>query len=35
MAPVLGAGKTERLISALQSLETLDDVRRLRPLFTA
>lgn len=35
LAPVLGASKTERLISALQSLETLDDVRRLRPLFTA
>ena len=34
MAPVLGAGKTERLIAALHSLETLDDVRRLRPLFT-
>jgi len=34
VAPVLGAGKTERLIAALQSLDTLDDVRRLRPLFT-
>lgn len=34
MGPVLGAGKTERLLGALQSLESLDDVRRLRPLFT-
>jgi hypothetical protein len=32
---VLGSSKTERLIAALQSLETLDDMRRLRPLFTA
>jgi 2-methylcitrate dehydratase PrpD len=35
MRPVLGSSKTERLIAALQSLETLDDMRRLRPLFTA
>lgn len=33
MAPVLGAGKTNRLIEQINSLEKLDDVRRLRILF--
>ena len=35
MKPVLGRDKTERLISLLNTLETVDDVRQLRPLFTA
>jgi 2-methylcitrate dehydratase PrpD len=30
MAPVLGAAKTERLIAQINSLEKLDDIRRLR-----
>jgi 2-methylcitrate dehydratase PrpD len=34
MAPVLGAAKTEQLITAINALEELDDVRRLRPLWT-
>ena len=33
MAPVLGAAQTERLIAALRALETLNDVRELRPLL--
>jgi len=33
MAPVLGAGKTDELIAALRTLETLADVRTLRPLL--
>jgi 2-methylcitrate dehydratase PrpD len=35
MAPVLGEGQTEALIAALRNLETLDDVRELRPLLQA
>lgn len=35
MAPVLGAGKTNRLIDVINRLETVRDVRKLRPLFTA
>ncbi len=35
MTPVLGRDKTERLIGLLTTLETVDDVRQLRPLFTA
>ncbi|GAB4359539.1 MAG: MmgE/PrpD family protein [Kiloniellaceae bacterium] len=35
MAPVLGAQKADDLIAALRSLETLDDVRKLRPLLQA
>ncbi len=35
MAPVLGARNTERLIRELNALEAVDDVRRLRPLWTA
>ena len=35
MAPVLGAGRAGKLIAALRSLETLPDVRALRPLLQA
>ena len=35
MTPVLGHDKTERLIDLLNTLETVGDVRQLRPLFTA
>jgi hypothetical protein len=35
MAPVLGDRNTERLIRELNALETVDDVRRLRSLWTA
>ena len=34
MAPVLGKDKTEALIKQVNSLESLDDVRKLRPLLT-
>jgi 2-methylcitrate dehydratase PrpD len=33
MAPVLGAQKTEALITQINTLETLDDIRKLRPLL--
>jgi 2-methylcitrate dehydratase PrpD len=35
MAPVLGAQKTEALITQINTLETLDDIRKLRPLIVA
>ncbi|MEQ9606728.1 MAG: hypothetical protein RLN99_03585 [Kiloniellaceae bacterium] len=35
MAPVLGARQTEDLIAALRDIETLDDLRQLRPLLQA
>jgi len=35
MAPVLGAGQTEELMTAVRGLESLDDVRALRPLLQA
>jgi len=35
IAPVLGARNTERLLRELNTVETVDDVRRLRPLWTA
>ena len=35
MAPVLGAARTERLIAQINELEKLEDVRGLRPLWTA
>jgi 2-methylcitrate dehydratase PrpD len=35
MAPVLGADKAARLIAAINGLETVADMRSLRPLFTA
>jgi 2-methylcitrate dehydratase PrpD len=35
MAPVLGAQKTEALIAQINTLETLDDIRKLRPLLIA
>jgi 2-methylcitrate dehydratase PrpD len=35
MTPVLGGAKTVALIDRLVNLERVDDVRRLRPLFTA
>jgi 2-methylcitrate dehydratase PrpD len=35
MAPVLGARKAEGLIAAINHLETVGDLRSLRPLFTA
>ena len=35
MTPVLGRDKTEGLIRQVNNLETLDDVRKLRPLFVA
>ncbi|MFM0064567.1 MmgE/PrpD family protein [Paraburkholderia aspalathi] len=34
MAPVLGAAKTARLIERINHLETLKDIRELRPLIT-
>ena len=34
MTPVLGRSKTGKLINQLNTLEMLDDVRRLRPLWT-
>jgi 2-methylcitrate dehydratase PrpD len=34
MAPVLGPDKTEKLIERINTIETLDDIRTLRPLFT-
>jgi 2-methylcitrate dehydratase PrpD len=34
MAPVLGAAKTDRLIERINRLETVDNIRELRPLFT-
>ncbi len=33
MEPVLGAQKTEALIAQINTLETLDDIRKLRPLL--
>jgi 2-methylcitrate dehydratase PrpD len=35
MLPVLGAAKTDQLIDRLNSLEQLDELRHLRPLWTA
>ena len=35
MAPVLGAQKTDALIAQVNTLETLDDIRKLPPLLTA
>jgi 2-methylcitrate dehydratase PrpD len=35
MAPVLGTEKTEKLVDRINSLERVDDIRALRPLFTA
>jgi 2-methylcitrate dehydratase PrpD len=35
MAPVLGTGKTSKLIEMINRLETLKDIRELRPLITA
>jgi 2-methylcitrate dehydratase PrpD len=34
IAPVLGKDKAERLIDQINMLEKLDDMRRIRPLFT-
>jgi 2-methylcitrate dehydratase PrpD len=34
MEPVLGAQKTQALIAQINTLETLDDIRKLRPLMT-
>jgi hypothetical protein len=34
MQPVLGAQKTGALIAQVNTLEALDDVRKLRPLLT-
>jgi 2-methylcitrate dehydratase PrpD len=34
MTPVLGTGKTEKLIKLINNLETLGDIRQLRPLLT-
>lgn len=34
MQPVLGAAKTERLIERINGLETVKNIRELRPLFT-
>lgn len=34
MTPELGASKTEMLIDRLNNLETVGDMRHLRPLFT-
>ncbi len=34
MEPVLGAQKTQALIAQINTLETLDDIRKLRPLLT-
>jgi hypothetical protein len=35
MVPVLGATKTSKLIEMINHLETLKDIRALRPLITA
>ena len=35
MAPVFGTERTEKLIDQINRLETLDDIRALRPLFAA
>ena len=35
MAPVLGADATERLIARINALESVADMRELRPLLTA
>jgi 2-methylcitrate dehydratase PrpD len=35
MAPVLGSAKTDQLIAQINSLEHLENIRQLRPLFTA
>jgi 2-methylcitrate dehydratase PrpD len=35
MTPVLGAAKTDKLIETINRLETLKDIRQLRPLITA
>jgi 2-methylcitrate dehydratase PrpD len=35
MAPVLGSERAERLIDQINTLEQVDDVRKLRPLFMA
>jgi 2-methylcitrate dehydratase PrpD len=35
MAPVLGTQKTEALITQINTLEALDDIRKLRPLLIA
>ena len=35
MAPVLGQAKADRLIAQINTLEKLDDVRRLQPLLSA
>ncbi|WP_208626066.1 MmgE/PrpD family protein [Paraburkholderia susongensis] len=35
MAPVLGSAKTDRLIEQINRLETVKDMRELRPLYTA
>jgi len=35
MVPVLGATKTSKLIEMINNLETLKDIRGLRPLITA
>jgi 2-methylcitrate dehydratase PrpD len=35
MEPVLGAQKTQALIAQINTLEALDDIRKLRPLLTA
>ena len=35
MAPVLGAEKADKLIALLNGLEGVDDIRKLRPHFTA
>jgi len=34
MEPVLGVQKTQALIAQLNTLDTLDDIRKLRPLLT-
>ena len=34
MAPVLGTAKTEKLIERINNLETVGNIRELRPLFT-
>jgi hypothetical protein len=35
IAPVLGERNAERLIREINGLEAVDDVRKLRPLWTA
>jgi 2-methylcitrate dehydratase PrpD len=35
VVPVFGASKTDRLIAQINNLEKLDDIRKLRPLWTA